>query len=80
MNPWGVTPNEVSDDCGDPEQHCVDGLKSWTVSPTQSSRWVVGVVLAVAYAHLPNAKEHRHNYDDGRDPKGYEEEALVALF
>ena len=80
-NPWGMAPNQVSDEYqGEPEPIVNDGMKKWSVSPDDSSRWTVGVVPAAAYLHLENASNNRHNYDDEREPKSYEENHYGSFF
>ena len=71
-NPWGLAPNEINDDGGDPEVSKRDGMHSWEVAPPDSTRWSVGVVPSAAYPHLENSTQRRHNYDDESEPKSYE--------
>ena len=79
-NPWGLAPNEVSDDyTGELSPTAKDGMNKWTVSPPDSSRWTVGVVPAAAFLHLENASRERHNYDDEGEPQGYENH-LASFF
>ena len=64
-NPWGIDPEDVSDDYeGDPTPTAADGMKKWSVAPTDSTRWTVGVVPSEVFPHLENACQHCHNYDD----------------
>jgi hypothetical protein len=67
-NSWGLDPNEVDDDEGDPKPTTRDGMMSWSVSPPDSTRWSVGVVPANVFEHLPNATKRRHNHDEERKP------------
>ena len=70
-NVWNVSPQEVSDDNGEPKPSEQDGMKKWTVAPSDSKRWTVGVVPASAFQHLEKACLRRHIYDDERLPQGY---------
>jgi hypothetical protein len=73
-NPWGISPNQVID-CnsdGDLSPESDDGMDEWSEAPPDSTRWTVGVVPAASYRHCHNASQNRHDYDDGREPKGYE--------
>jgi hypothetical protein len=62
-NPWGVEPNQVNDENGSPSSKVNDGMHKWTVRPTDSSRWTVGVVPSAAFAHLEKATLRRHHHD-----------------
>jgi hypothetical protein len=68
-NSWGLDPQEVNDDDGEPEPTERDGMMKWTVAPADSTRWTVGVVPASVYQHLENASLDRHNHDDEPSPR-----------
>jgi hypothetical protein len=52
-NSYGLAPNLLSDDNGEPDNDIRNGLYNWSVAPADSTRWSVGVVPTVAFAHLP---------------------------
>ena len=70
-NSYGIDPDELSDDDGDPEPKFREGLVTYSVEPADSTRWTVGVVPAAAFRHLPEATTERHNFDDEGVPRQY---------
>jgi len=66
-NPWGLDPEEVTDENCHYDRgvvpEIVEGLKTYTVAPPDSTRWKVGVVPTDAFVHLSNSSARRHSYD-----------------
>lgn len=67
-NSWGLPARDI-DHCGEEpvDESAVDGLKTYTLAPPDSTRWTVGVVPDAAFKHLAGASVSETVADDGCD-------------